>query len=254
VQLGLGLYRRMLTGENFRFARQAGCTHIVAHLVDYFQEGRLHGTGAGRTWGVTRNRGKVPRYHEVFVDEGDVDMIRALGVLRQNGYDGLLVPDHTPQMTCPAGWHAGMAFALGYMRAAIRKSCATPKHVCVLHEGETESGLIVTLPTGGIAGMRRGWYFPWLWPQRKAEGASSWQPYDQGLPHQFRLAALGAPANTKRSPPPPGEGMARSLRIFGPHGRIGSACNAFDSCYIQRFYPFNELPRAGGDFTGYDGG
>lgn len=54
MKLGLGLYRRMLTADNFRFARQAGCTHIVAHLVDYFREGRLHGTdGEGTTWGVS---------------------------------------------------------------------------------------------------------------------------------------------------------------------------------------------------------
>ena len=65
-------------------------------------------------------RGKVPHYHEVFVDEGDVDMIRVLRVLKQNGYQGVLIPDHTPQMTCDAPWHAGMAFALGYMRAALR--------------------------------------------------------------------------------------------------------------------------------------
>ena len=31
MKLGLGLYRNMLTRENFRFARQAGATHIVAH-------------------------------------------------------------------------------------------------------------------------------------------------------------------------------------------------------------------------------
>lgn len=65
-------------------------------------------------------RGKVPRYHEVFVDEGDVDMLRAIRILHANGYDGVLIPDHTPQMTCAAPWHAGMAFALGYMRAAIQ--------------------------------------------------------------------------------------------------------------------------------------
>src|SRR3974377_212429 len=39
MKLGLGLYRHMLTRENFQFARQAGATHIVAHLVDYFQGG-----------------------------------------------------------------------------------------------------------------------------------------------------------------------------------------------------------------------
>src|SRR5690348_10301610 len=39
MKLGLGLYRHMLTRENFQFARQAGATHIVAHLVDYFKGG-----------------------------------------------------------------------------------------------------------------------------------------------------------------------------------------------------------------------
>ena len=349
MKLGIGLYRRMLTPENFRFARQAGCTHLVAHLVDYFQQGVVHGTDAEQTWGVTRNRGKlwtveelrelkrsveaeglvleaienfdpafwhdvlldgpqkqsqledlktiirrlgevgiptmgynfsiagvwghvegpfarggavsvgflgsngpqqtpiptgqvwnmvydphappgtigtvtseqlwqrladflgelvpvaeqsgvrlaahpddppmptlrgtarlvyrpelyqrlldlapsranalefclgslqemdsgdvyqaieqyarqdaiayvhfrnvrgkVPNYHEVFVDEGDLDMLRALRLLHRCGYDGVIIPDHTPQMSCDAPWHAGMAFALGYIRAAMQ--------------------------------------------------------------------------------------------------------------------------------------
>jgi mannonate dehydratase len=63
--------------------------------------------------------GKVPNYREVFLDEGDVDMFRALRIYRKNGYDGIMIPDHTPQMSCDAPWHAGMAYALGYMRAAI---------------------------------------------------------------------------------------------------------------------------------------
>jgi mannonate dehydratase len=64
-------------------------------------------------------RGKVPSYREVFVDEGDVDMLRALRIYRKNGFNGVMVPDHTPQMTCAAPWHAGMAYALGWMRAAM---------------------------------------------------------------------------------------------------------------------------------------
>lgn len=64
-------------------------------------------------------RGKVPHYHEVFVDEGDTDMIRILRILHRNGYDGVLIPDHTPLMECAAPWHAGMAFAMGYIKAAI---------------------------------------------------------------------------------------------------------------------------------------
>ncbi len=64
-------------------------------------------------------RGKVPRYHEVFIDEGDLDAFKALRILHRNGYDGVLIPDHTPQMSCAAPWHAGMAHALGYLRAAL---------------------------------------------------------------------------------------------------------------------------------------
>jgi mannonate dehydratase len=63
-------------------------------------------------------RGKVPNYHEVFLDEGDVDMIRALRLYHKHNFDGVIIPDHTPAMSCDAPWHAGMAYALGYMRAA----------------------------------------------------------------------------------------------------------------------------------------
>lgn len=64
-------------------------------------------------------RGKVPRYSETFIDDGDVDMLRILSILDRNGFAGVLIPDHTPQMTCAAPWHAGMAHTLGFMRAAL---------------------------------------------------------------------------------------------------------------------------------------
>ena len=63
--------------------------------------------------------GKVPHYHETFIDDGDVDMIRILRILAHNGFDGVLIPDHSPQMTCSAPWHAGMAHTLGFMRAVM---------------------------------------------------------------------------------------------------------------------------------------
>ena len=64
-------------------------------------------------------RGKAPNYHEVFIDEGDVDVPRVLQILKKNGYDGVITPDHTPLMQCAAPWHAGMAYALGYLRATM---------------------------------------------------------------------------------------------------------------------------------------
>jgi len=62
--------------------------------------------------------GKVPHYKETFIDEGDVDMIRILSILHSNNFDGVIIPDHTPQMSCAAPWHAGMAHTLGFLLAA----------------------------------------------------------------------------------------------------------------------------------------
>lgn len=64
-------------------------------------------------------RGKVPSYTEVFLDEGDVDIVRSLGIYHRNGYDGVVIADHTPHMECAASWHAGMAFAMGYIRGIL---------------------------------------------------------------------------------------------------------------------------------------
>lgn len=84
---------------------------VIAHFAGQDKIGYVH----------FRNVvGRVPSYHEVFLDEGYVDMFRALRTYRDHGFDGVLIPDHTPQMTCDASWHAGMAYALGYMKAALR--------------------------------------------------------------------------------------------------------------------------------------
>lgn len=64
--------------------------------------------------------GKVPYYRETFIDDGEIDILRVLRILKRNGFEGVLIPDHTPQMSCAAPWHAGMAFALGYLKAALQ--------------------------------------------------------------------------------------------------------------------------------------
>jgi mannonate dehydratase len=87
---------------------------LYAAVDRYSRQGRIGYVHARNV------RGKVPRYQEVFIDEGDIDMLRVLRILHGNGYDGVVIPDHTPEMTCAAPWHAGMAFALGYLRAAMQ--------------------------------------------------------------------------------------------------------------------------------------
>jgi mannonate dehydratase len=64
-------------------------------------------------------RGKAPHYHEAFIDDGDTDMLRVLQILHRNGFDGTIIPDHTPLLDCAAPWHASMAHALGWIRAAM---------------------------------------------------------------------------------------------------------------------------------------
>jgi mannonate dehydratase len=64
-------------------------------------------------------KGKVPHYYETFIDDGDVDMARILAILKRNRFEGVIVPDHTPQMFCSAPWHAGMAHTLGYIAGSL---------------------------------------------------------------------------------------------------------------------------------------
>jgi mannonate dehydratase len=64
-------------------------------------------------------RDKAPHYRETFIDEGEIDVLRVLRILSKRGFDGVIIPDHAPQMTCAAPWHAGMAFAMGYLRAGL---------------------------------------------------------------------------------------------------------------------------------------
>ncbi|MFI0844193.1 mannonate dehydratase [Mesorhizobium sp. IMUNJ 23232] len=69
-------------------------------------------------------RGKVPNYVETFVDDGDVDMAEIVRVLHEEGFDGVLVPDHVPDLDCAAPWHAGHAYTVGYMKALVVHAAA----------------------------------------------------------------------------------------------------------------------------------
>jgi len=92
-------------------------------------------------------RGKVPHYRETFIDEGDVDMTRILTILDRNGFDGVVIPDHSPQMTCSAPWHAAWRTRwdtwLGCWRCS-GKSVPTSSDPCIkrLSISITQPGLL----------------------------------------------------------------------------------------------------------------
>ena len=66
-------------------------------------------------------KGQFPKFDEVFIDEGDVDMFEAMRAYKDAGFNGVLIPDHCPAMHGAKGSrYQGMAFCLGYMRALLQ--------------------------------------------------------------------------------------------------------------------------------------
>jgi mannonate dehydratase len=59
-------------------------------------------------------------FQETFPDDGDMDMLKALRVYREVGYDGMIMPDHVPQIEGDTGKAQAFAFAFGYIQALIQ--------------------------------------------------------------------------------------------------------------------------------------
>ena len=64
-------------------------------------------------------RGGFLDFQETFIDDGDVDMLKAMRVYKEVGFDGMMMPDHVPKIDGDAGDAQGFAFALGYIKALI---------------------------------------------------------------------------------------------------------------------------------------
>lgn len=87
---------------------------LSAAVTRYGKAGRL---GYLHLRNVT---GKVPSYREEFPDQGDIDAYAVIRALTALDYRGVLLPDHTPEMTVAQPWHTGMAFAVGYWKGLIQ--------------------------------------------------------------------------------------------------------------------------------------
>ncbi|MEE2657146.1 MAG: mannonate dehydratase [Candidatus Latescibacterota bacterium] len=73
-------------------------------------------------WVHFRNvRGQLPRFEEVFLDEGDIDMRRAMEIYRDNGFQGPFMMDHTPSFPSQNSARLGKAYANGYIRSLIQQ-------------------------------------------------------------------------------------------------------------------------------------
>jgi len=64
--------------------------------------------------------GEMPAFHETFVDEGNFDSVAAVRALDRVGFDGVIIPDHIPDMEGDTDWHhRGRGFTAGYLRGVI---------------------------------------------------------------------------------------------------------------------------------------
>jgi mannonate dehydratase len=117
------LYQRVLDSAPSHYNGMEFCLGTLAEMDDgsniYEVVDRYSKTGRICYVHFRNVRGKVPHYDEMFVDDGDVNMAEVMQILKRNGYDGVIIPDHTPTIDCAAPWHAGKAYALGWMRATL---------------------------------------------------------------------------------------------------------------------------------------
>ena len=65
-------------------------------------------------------KGGLRNFVEVFPDEGDINMIRALKVYKEVGYEYMIMPDHVPGLSGPEPRKVGFAYAYGYIHAALQ--------------------------------------------------------------------------------------------------------------------------------------
>jgi mannonate dehydratase len=60
------------------------------------------------------------RFNECFIDDGDIDIPRALRILKNNGFDSFIIDDHVPQIVDDTPWgHRARAHALGYLQGLV---------------------------------------------------------------------------------------------------------------------------------------
>lgn len=65
-------------------------------------------------------KGSLGKFVEVFPDEGDVNMIEAMRVLKEVDYPYMIMPDHVPGMSGPEPGRVGFAYVFGYIHAALQ--------------------------------------------------------------------------------------------------------------------------------------
>ncbi len=65
-------------------------------------------------------KGGWNNFQEVYLDNGDVDILHVIRTLRDVGYSGMLCPDHVPSHSDPESTNQAFAFSYGYIKALLK--------------------------------------------------------------------------------------------------------------------------------------
>jgi mannonate dehydratase len=96
----------------------------------WLEGGKLMGKDVLETIRYFGSRGKIfkihfrnvsaplPHFVETFVDDGYMDMDKVMRALREVNFNGVMIPDHIPEMI--GGSRAGIAYSIAYMKALLR--------------------------------------------------------------------------------------------------------------------------------------
>ena len=93
-----------------------GAADTMAALDSFLGQRKVFGTH------FRNPKGTVPNgyYQEDFLDEGDLDMLEVVRLMRRHGYAGGLDPDHAQGIEGDEGAREAWAWQLGYIRALLR--------------------------------------------------------------------------------------------------------------------------------------
>jgi mannonate dehydratase len=107
--------------HGLNFCQGSVCEMLVKPEKEIYDVIRYFGS-RGKIFNVHfRNiKGGYLNFQETFPDDGDVDMLRALRVYKEVGYDGMIMPDHVPHIDGDARGAQAFAFAFGYIQALIQ--------------------------------------------------------------------------------------------------------------------------------------
>ena len=90
----------------------AGVYRAIRHFGRQGRIGYVHFRGV---------RGTLEKFDEVFPDEGKLDMLKTLKVLKEVGFNGIVQPDHAPHTIGDTEYgHISHAFQIGYLKGILQ--------------------------------------------------------------------------------------------------------------------------------------